>query len=69
MTQERIVIRDIEGVAEMRAVEELQLEGWGCGEREIVSVLTLIPPVEVGGVLLGAFDGRRLVGFAYAFLA
>lgn len=53
--------------AELRAVEDLQQEVWGLGEREIVSFMMLIPTLAVGGVLLGAFDGAKLVGFAYAF--
>ncbi len=52
----------------MRDVEELQREVWGCTEREIVSVMMLIPTTEVGGILVGAFDGQTLVGFAYGFV-
>lgn len=66
--QSTIFIRDIESIAEMRAVEDLQKEVWGCSERDIVPALTLIPAKEVGGVLLGAFDGETLVGFAFGFI-
>jgi predicted GNAT superfamily acetyltransferase len=58
----------IKCISEMRAVEELQKEVWGCSDRDVVPVLSLIPAVEVGGVLVGAFDGDRLVGFAYGFV-
>ena len=63
-----IVYRDIEKISEMRAVEQLQKEVWGFSDRDIVPVLTLIPTIEVGGVLVGAFDKERLVGFAYGFI-
>jgi predicted GNAT superfamily acetyltransferase len=64
----KIVFRDIEQISEMRAVEQLQKEVWGFSDRDIVPVLTLIPTIEVGGVLVGAFDKERLVGFAYGFI-
>jgi predicted GNAT superfamily acetyltransferase len=62
------VIRDIEEISEMRAVEGLQKEVWRCADRDILPALALIPSVEVGGILVGAFDGGELVGFAYGFV-
>lgn len=62
-----IVIRDIKRITEMRAVEELQKEVWGCSDRDIVPLMHLIPAIEVGGILIGAFDEETLVGFAYGF--
>ena len=64
----KLVIRDIETIPEMRAVEDLQREVWGFADRDLVPVLTFIPTIEVGGVLVGAFDDNRLIGFAYGFL-
>lgn len=62
-----IIIRDIKGLSEFSAVEELQQEIWGCSDREILPSLALIPIIEVGGVLLGAFDQSELVGFVLGF--
>src|SRR6267378_2703456 len=62
-----IEIRDIEEISELRAVEDLQKEIWGCSDREILPSLTLIPLLEVGGVLLGAFAGEELIGFSLGF--
>jgi predicted GNAT superfamily acetyltransferase len=62
-----IIIRDIKELSELRAVEELQKQIWGCSDREILPSLALIPIIEVGGVLLGAFDQSNLVGFVLAF--
>ncbi len=62
------IIRDIEGVTEMRAVEDLQKKVWGCSERDIVPAITLIPVKEVGGILVGPFEGQSLVGFAFGFI-
>src|SRR5688572_31541871 len=58
-----IDIRDIKGTAELKAVEDLQKEVWGCDDLEVLPRLALIPLLEIGGVLLGAFDGDEMVGF------
>lgn len=62
-----IEIRPIKGISELKAVEELQQEVWGCSEREILPSLTLIPLLDIGGVLLGAYDGEDLIGFVLGF--
>jgi predicted GNAT superfamily acetyltransferase len=67
MLRAGIIIRDIEHIAEMRAVEALQKEVWGVSDIDVVPALALKPAVEVGGILVGAFDAGRLVAFAYGF--
>ena len=62
-----IVIRDARGQAEMHAVEELQKEVWGIPDIDVVPMSQLVAAQAAGGVLLGAFDGETLVGFAYGF--
>lgn len=62
-----IQIRALKTIAELKAVEDLQGEVWGCSEREILPSLTLIPLLDIGGVLLGAFDKHELVGFVVGF--
>ena len=51
----------------MMEVEELQKEIWGVEDREVLPALAMIPMRKVGGLLLGAFDGGRMIGFAFAF--
>lgn len=63
-----IIIRDIELISEMREVEALQKEVWGCDDRDIVPLTIFAATKEVGAILVGAFDGSSLVGFAYGFL-
>ncbi len=58
-----IDIREIIEISQLRAVEDLQKEVWGCNDREILPSLALIPLLEIGGVLLGAFAGVEMVGF------
>jgi predicted GNAT superfamily acetyltransferase len=67
MESAAIVIRDIDGISEMRAVEDLQKEIWGVEDREIFPALGLVPLKEVGAILIGAFDGDQMVGFVFGF--
>ena len=60
-------IRKIESLAEMREVERLQREIWGVEDLEVYPALALKPQTEVGGILLGAFDEGRMVGFVFGF--
>jgi predicted GNAT superfamily acetyltransferase len=62
-----IAIREIKDISEMRVVEDLQKQVWGCNDLEVFPSIALIPLVEVGGVLLGAFDGEKMVGFVLGF--
>ncbi|HEX4901135.1 MAG TPA: hypothetical protein VFV61_11425 [Pyrinomonadaceae bacterium] len=52
----------------MREVESLQKEVWGCDDRDIVPLTILAATREVGAILVGAFDGSSLIGFAYSFV-
>ena len=63
-----IVIRDIERISEMRVVEFLEKEVWGCDDRDIVPLTMLAAARESGGILIGAYDGESLVGFAFGFV-
>ena len=64
-----IVIRDIEQVSEVQAVEELQKEVWGMPDLDVVPLSHLVAVKAAGGVLLGAFDRETLVGFVYGFVS
>lgn len=62
-----IIIRDIEGVSELRAVETLQKEVWGCADLDVAPLTMFVATREVGAVLIGAYYGSELVGFVYGF--
>ena len=62
-----ITIRQIDDVAEMRAVEDLQKEVWGIPDLDVVPLTQLVAAKEAGGTLIGAFDDETLVGFVYGF--
>lgn len=63
-----IIIRDIELVSEMQEIESLQQAVWRFDDRDIVPLAMLVATREVGAILVGAFDGPSLVGFAYSFV-
>lgn len=63
-----IAIRPIHDPAELRACQEVQRRTWGITEDGyVVPVATLAAASAYGGLVLGAFDGDRLVGFSFAF--
>jgi len=63
-----IIIREIEVISEMREVESLQQAVWRFDDRDIVPFAMLVATRAVGAILVGAFDGPSLVGFAYSFV-
>jgi predicted GNAT superfamily acetyltransferase len=66
--QSDITFRDLVAIEEIRQVEELEQEVWGVSDRDVTPSTHLIAAKEAGGVLIGAFDGSVLAGFAYGFI-
>lgn len=62
-----IVLRDVKSIAEIRAIEDLQIEAWGDDERDVVPLNQFVAACYVGGSLVGAFDNETLIGFTYGF--
>ncbi|MGD2251610.1 MAG: GNAT family N-acetyltransferase [Anaerolineales bacterium] len=65
---DRIKIRRLEGVEDAAQVEEVQRAVWPGSETEVVPAHAMLAIGENGGVLIGAFDGDRLVGYVLGFL-
>ena len=53
---------------EMRVVEDLEKEVWALEDRDITPVTQLVAVKATGGQLIGAFDGRTMIGFVYGFI-
>ena len=66
---DEIEIRPVQGMAEMKDVEALQIRIWGKDEREMLPAHLCHALQHNGAALLGAFDGPKLVGFSLAVLA
>ncbi len=64
----KTVIRRLESSEEFRAVEDVQRDAWGLGTEPPVPATILRAFQDNGGLLLGAFDGPRMVGFTMGFL-
>ena len=60
-------IRPIQTHQEYRAVEDLQRAVWNLDDAEIVPDHLLLTAAKNGGLLLGAFQGERLLGFVFGF--
>jgi len=61
------VIRVLESPEDMTSVESLQRAIWPGSETEVVPAHVLITAIHNGGLLVGAFQGDRLVGFVFGF--
>ncbi len=64
-----VVIRDLETIEDLRKVEPVEREVWGLADRDVAPMTLLIACKEAGSILIGAFDGSELVGFAFGFLS
>jgi hypothetical protein len=58
--------RDLTTLEEFAEVVELERQIWGPGYVEVVPVPILAVSVHRGGILIGAFDGDRMIGFVYS---
>jgi predicted GNAT superfamily acetyltransferase len=58
--------RDLTTLDEFAVVVDLEREIWGPGYVEVVPVPILAVTVHRGGILIGAFDDTRMVGFVYS---
>ena len=67
-TTPRINVRPIESIAEMKALEKLQQDVWGWDHLDTTPLMNFIIMNEIGGILIGAFDGNRVIGFAFGFV-
>lgn len=60
--------RPIIAVEEYEAVADLHKIVWSSDDRDVIPSHVLIAIHHVGGIVLGAFDGKRLVGFVVSFI-
>ncbi len=67
MTSAGFVIRDLEGMSDMRMCEEIQREVWGFIELDIVPAGLMAVMVHYGAVASGAFVDGRMAGFVNGF--
>jgi GNAT superfamily N-acetyltransferase len=55
-------------MAQMKALEKLQQDVWGWDDLDTTPLMNFIIMKELGATLIGAFDGERVIGFAFGFV-
>ncbi|MFQ5854504.1 MAG: GNAT family N-acetyltransferase [Anaerolineae bacterium] len=69
MKAEEFVVRRLESIEEFRVAEEAQRVIWGIhDDTEVVPLHALVTAQKNGGLVLGAFDGDKMVGYLFGFL-
>jgi predicted GNAT superfamily acetyltransferase len=63
-----IVIRHCHGLHEFELCIQLEREVWQSSEIDIVPIPLFVVASEIGGQVLGAFDGSKLVGFTLSLV-
>jgi predicted GNAT superfamily acetyltransferase len=66
VTPRALTFRDLATLDEFAQVVELERHIWGPGYDEVVPVPILAVSVHRGGILIGAFEEARMVGFVYS---
>jgi len=59
-----IELRRCHGIEEFRACVTMQKEVWNFTDAELIPLRMFVVADKVGGQVMGAFDGREMVGFA-----
>jgi predicted GNAT superfamily acetyltransferase len=59
-----VVLRACEGLEELEACVQLQVETWGYNDGDVIPKRMFIVAQRIGGQVMGAFEGQEMVGFA-----
>jgi len=60
------VIRELHSEPELREAVALQKTIWGFEDADLLPFRMFVVATKIGGQLLGAFDGERMIGFCVA---
>jgi predicted GNAT superfamily acetyltransferase len=61
-----MTIRPLTELDELQACVELQRRTWGLADIEVIPTRMLLTQIRIGGLILGAFEDGKLVGFLNA---
>jgi predicted GNAT superfamily acetyltransferase len=64
VSSDSIELRHCHGIEDFRACVALQKEVWNFTDAELVPLRMFVVADKVGGQVMGAFDGKEMVGFA-----
>jgi len=65
---QKIVIRDLQSFADLQQVRAVEKEVWGMADEDSLPMTLAVALQAAGSIFVGAFDGPRLVGFAFGFI-
>jgi predicted GNAT superfamily acetyltransferase len=63
---DQIVIRKCNGLDELNACVALQKEVWNFDDLDLIPLRMFVVSQKIGGQVIGAFDGKELVGFTFS---
>lgn len=63
-----ITIRDLRSFDDLQQVEAVEKEVWALSDRDTMPLTLTVATRESGSIWIGAFDGARLIGFAFGIL-
>ena len=63
----KLRIRELDALADLEQVLQLEKEVWGCSEADIIPLSLAVATKYAGSIWLGGFDGSQLIGFVFAF--
>jgi predicted GNAT superfamily acetyltransferase len=63
-----ITIRDLQSINDLKQVEGVERKVWGLSDLDTMPLTFTVASREAGAIWLGAFDGSKMVGFAFGFL-
>jgi predicted GNAT superfamily acetyltransferase len=61
-----VTIRTCEALEEMQSCFALQKEVWKFADADLIPVRMFVVAAKIGGQVIGAFDGKEMIGFALA---
>ena len=64
-----LTIRDLTSIDDLTQAIEVEREVWGSDDLDLTSLTFAIAAKEAGNLWIGAFDGPKLAGYAFAFHA
>jgi predicted GNAT superfamily acetyltransferase len=64
VTADSVELRRCKGIEDFRACVALQKEVWNFSDAELVPLRMFVVADKVGGQVMGAFDGKQMLGFA-----
>jgi predicted GNAT superfamily acetyltransferase len=67
-TKSAVTIRDLQTFEDLKQMDEVEREVWGLSDIDTTPLTLVIATKEAGSIWVGAFDGTKLVGFAFGFL-